>query len=88
MIPTTRLRNFLDRPRYARAPIAAAIAVPAKIPWTIHVFSQEDEDDEEEQSAISVFHFAPLRLVSEEGRGEFVCFVLLKNGPVWLDSIC
>lgn len=84
MIPTTRLRNFLDRPRYALAPIAAAIAVPAKIPWTIHVFwEEEDEDDDEEHTDITL-----LRRVREwdrekEREREIVLLKKRWKRPVW-----
>ena len=56
MMPTTRLRNFLNRVQYARAPTAAATATPATMPWRIQNFApledsndEEDEDDEEDE---------------------------------------
>ena len=47
MIPTTRLLNFLYRPRYAPAPMAAAIAAPATMLCAIQNLLDEDSEEEE-----------------------------------------
>ena len=55
MIPMTRERYFLDRRsrKYACAPIAAA---PNSNPWTIHVFVDfDDEEEDDEQIDIKKF---------------------------------
>lgn len=49
-MPTTRLRNLLNRLKYARAPATAAIETPNKMPWMIHVFKLLLEEEEEEES--------------------------------------
>jgi len=46
MIPTTRLLNFLYRPKYAPAPMAAAIAAPATMLCTIQNLLDEDSEEE------------------------------------------
>lgn len=62
-MPTTRLRNLLNRLKYARAPATAAIETPNKMPWMIHVFKllleeeesieeEEEDDDESEEEQI------------------------------------
>ena len=51
IIPITRERYLIDqrRKKYACAPIAAAAVTPSTSRWTIHVFMELDDDDDDEQ---------------------------------------